>query len=162
MILSLNYLFGKKEETFDFEKSFELKEKEVFETVGILNVENLFCEGQVRSYGDSLLLNMNYSLDLHKICDRCLEEYNEYIDGELSRTISKTDNGSIDCIESFDGNMNLHDIVCDEIMMITSSQSLCNVNCEGLCPECGINLNEESCDCDKNRIDPRFSALLDL
>ena len=44
---------------------------------------------------------------------------------------------------------------------------LCNEDCEGLCPECGANLNKETCSCsetasDEDFIDPRFAKLKDL
>ncbi len=34
----------------------------------------------------------------------------------------------------------------------------CSENCKGLCPECGVNLNEETCSC-KHDVDPRWKAL---
>lgn len=162
MILSLNSLFDKKGEKFEFEKSFDLKEKESLEAMGILSNENLCCKGTVVSYGDTLLLEATYKVELGKICDRCLEDYDESVEGVLKRTISRTENEGLDTLEAADGNINLHDIVCDELMTVLSSQSLCDEDCKGLCVECGINLNEESCDCLEKRVDPRFRALLDL
>ncbi|RMH68283.1 MAG: DUF177 domain-containing protein [Gemmatimonadetes bacterium] len=39
---------------------------------------------------------------------------------------------------------------------------LCSENCQGLCPMCGINLNEETCDCHSTVIDPRWEKLRQL
>jgi uncharacterized protein len=36
---------------------------------------------------------------------------------------------------------------------------LCRPDCAGLCPQCGQNLNEGTCDCAKDDIDPRFEVL---
>ncbi|MDO4771995.1 MAG: DUF177 domain-containing protein [Bacillota bacterium] len=162
MILSLNSLFGRKGESFEFEKSFELKEKDLLETVGITACEPIFCKGSVVSYGDTLALKATYEVELHKLCDRCLIAYDESIEGVLQRTVSKEAKDGLDNIEAGDGNVNLHDILSDELMTVVSSQSLCDEDCKGLCTECGIDLNEESCECHKNDIDPRFRALLDL
>ena len=39
---------------------------------------------------------------------------------------------------------------------------LCSEDCQGLCPECGTNLNRGTCQCQRNWEDPRFAALKDL
>jgi uncharacterized protein len=36
---------------------------------------------------------------------------------------------------------------------------LCRQDCAGLCPECGVNRNEETCSCNTERIDPRLADL---
>ena len=39
---------------------------------------------------------------------------------------------------------------------------LCGKDCKGLCQTCGENLNERTCECKNERIDPRFESLKDL
>ena len=39
---------------------------------------------------------------------------------------------------------------------------LCKEECAGLCPSCGQNLNQETCDCPVQEIDPRWSELTKL
>jgi uncharacterized protein len=39
---------------------------------------------------------------------------------------------------------------------------LCKADCKGLCPVCGTNLNMETCTCDRNKTDPRWSALKEI
>ena len=39
---------------------------------------------------------------------------------------------------------------------------LCGANCQGLCQECGADLNREECACDEAVIDPRWGALAAL
>ncbi|HJP41634.1 MAG TPA: DUF177 domain-containing protein [Dehalococcoidia bacterium] len=41
-------------------------------------------------------------------------------------------------------------------------QPLCNVDCPGLCPVCGVDLNLSRCDCDREPADPRWAALAAL
>jgi uncharacterized protein len=36
---------------------------------------------------------------------------------------------------------------------------LCREDCKGLCPQCGTNLNTETCDCAQEWEDPRLAAL---
>jgi len=39
---------------------------------------------------------------------------------------------------------------------------LCSEECLGLCPECGINRNEQQCNCSHEQTDPRLAGLADL
>jgi uncharacterized protein len=41
-------------------------------------------------------------------------------------------------------------------------QPICRSNCQGLCVECGQNLNEGSCTCSNDQIDSRFAKLQNL
>lgn len=38
---------------------------------------------------------------------------------------------------------------------------LCKADCAGICPTCGTNLNESTCDCDKSLKDGRWGPLLE-
>ena len=46
----------------------------------------------------------------------------------------------------------------DAILLDLPLAPLCREECRGLCPECGIDRNEESCDCSAP-IDPRWATL---
>jgi len=39
---------------------------------------------------------------------------------------------------------------------------LCHADCKGLCPQCGANLNLESCTCENVQVDPRLAVLKNL
>jgi uncharacterized protein len=39
---------------------------------------------------------------------------------------------------------------------------LCRDDCKGLCPQCGTNLNRETCTCSPKWEDPRLAALRGL
>lgn len=41
-------------------------------------------------------------------------------------------------------------------------KALCEEECKGLCPECGINLNFEKCQCVEDTTDPRLMVLKKL
>ncbi len=36
---------------------------------------------------------------------------------------------------------------------------LCTPDCRGLCPQCGVNLNNRTCDCNPQWVDPRLAGL---
>ncbi len=57
------------------------------------------------------------------------------------------------------GFIDLTPIVREEGILAVPIQVLCKPDCQGLCPQCGQNRNEGSCDCDQEQIDPRLASL---
>jgi uncharacterized protein len=57
--------------------------------------------------------------------------------------------------------LDLTEVLRQDVLLELPVHVLCKEDCRGLCPECGTNLNEASCDC-KPDIDPRWSSLTDL
>lgn len=57
------------------------------------------------------------------------------------------------------GHIELEPILREEGILAVPMQALCAPDCKGLCPQCGQNLNEATCDCAQENVDPRFSAL---
>jgi len=52
----------------------------------------------------------------------------------------------------------LEEIVVVEIPLAP----LCDTDCKGICPVCGVNRNEEDCNCNTESIDPRLAGLADF
>lgn len=44
-------------------------------------------------------------------------------------------------------HIEISDTIADIIRLAEPMHPNCNDNCKGLCPKCGINLNQSSCDC---------------
>ena len=54
------------------------------------------------------------------------------------------------------------DLVEEDLILDQPSKVLCSEECRGLCPMCGKDLNEGSCDCRRETVDPRLAALQQL
>ncbi len=61
-----------------------------------------------------------------------------------------------------DGDLDLAPLVRELSLLEIPIQPICRPDCQGLCDQCGKNLNETTCDCAANNIDPRFAALKNL
>ena len=61
-----------------------------------------------------------------------------------------------------DGFVDLAPLVRELTLLETPIQPICRPDCQGLCMECGQNLNEADCGCDSQIIDPRLTALQQL
>jgi uncharacterized protein len=58
-----------------------------------------------------------------------------------------------------DGQLDLVPLVRETALLQLDDERLCRPDCAGLCPQCGIDRNEESCDCDAEIRDERWAAL---
>jgi len=55
--------------------------------------------------------------------------------------------------------LELGDAIREELILLHWPFAVCRVDCLGLCPRCGVNLNLESCECSTEVLDPRWDAL---
>ncbi len=62
----------------------------------------------------------------------------------------------------FEGeHVDLERLIREQLVLAVPYAPLCKEDCQGLCPQCGIDRNVETCECTKP-IDPRFEALKGL
>lgn len=61
-----------------------------------------------------------------------------------------------------DDRLDLSRILRENVLLALPLQPLCRAECRGLCPRCGINLNETSCQCGVQEDDPRLLPLQQL
>jgi uncharacterized protein len=54
------------------------------------------------------------------------------------------------------------DILREQILLALPMKALCTVDCKGLCPTCGTNLNSGSCACPKEEFSPHMDTLLEI
>jgi uncharacterized protein len=98
-------------------------------------------------------------------CVRCLESFVFPITLDLEEIfrLSGTGGGGDGSYIVFDdGWVDLSPLLREQVWIAIPMKPLCDPDCKGLCPQCGVNLNIESCACDRARIDPRLSMLRDL
>jgi len=56
----------------------------------------------------------------------------------------------------------LRDLATEQIQLMIPMKPLCDDECLGLCPKCGINRNRETCTCEETVNDERWGALKDF
>ena len=61
-----------------------------------------------------------------------------------------------------DGGVLLSEVVAEQLQLWLPMRPLCSDECRGICPQCGVNRNEEECSCADRRVDPRWEALRKL
>lgn len=58
--------------------------------------------------------------------------------------------------------LNAGQILWEYFLLALPDKALCNPQCKGLCPVCGINRNTQACTCEKQTLDPRLAVLRKL
>ena len=96
-------------------------------------------------------------------CVRCLMPVGRELEVELDERfklppIFDEDRGEVYPIEA-DHHIDLEPVLREAVIVATPMRVLCRVNCAGLCPTCGKDLNEGPCDCPTDYVDPRMVAL---
>lgn len=83
-------------------------------------------------------------------CDRCLasvalsmcETFEHIVVTETA-----TEQNDSDYLLAIDAVLDVAEVVMTDLRLSLPSKNLCSEECRGLCPQCGTNLNEGSCDC---------------
>jgi uncharacterized metal-binding protein YceD (DUF177 family) len=95
-------------------------------------------------------------------CSRCLDEASVALTVPVEELyVYPPEPGEISTIAE-DGILDIGPLLREEIILNTPIGVLCKPDCAGLCPNCGANLNEGPCDCERDPIDPRLAALRGL
>ena len=101
-------------------------------------------------------------------CDRCLKPLSVAVDQSFDLlyvpplgTAEEHELGEDDLsIAFYQGDeIDIDDLVREQIELAIPMARLCNMECRGLCPECGANLNDAECSCKTEAADPRWAAL---
>lgn len=162
MILNLTQVTSGKLSKMPFSHRFipEIEEKTNF---GIIAVNAFDIEGHVVKNGSEFEIEYTYNGSILYSCSRCLDEvlveYHNQVKKMIVRSIPDDSDEDDNWYFSEDHLLNLEEIVLDEIMVNLPYQTLCGNECKGLCPNCGVNLNHETCSCSDEKIDPRLEIL---
>jgi uncharacterized protein len=63
----------------------------------------------------------------------------------------------------YDGeSLLLEDVLREQVLLASPVKLVCRDDCKGLCPQCGTNLNNATCNCQQPSGDPRWAALSEL
>ena len=111
--------------------------------------------------------------EVEVICSRCLslfscplilnieEEYFPITDVDSGTSLPLSE--ELDCFTIDEHHViDLTEVIRQSALLITPMKPLCRGDCVGLCPDCGHNLNQGTCDCSSKEIDPRWAELSKL
>jgi len=128
----------------------------------------------VEKLDDTVYVRGNVSAEVHMVCGRCLKDFDRTIEfplelaffpkeeegpGEESHELMPEEMGA-DYYK--DEEIDISEAVREHLLLNLPIRPLCSEDCKGICPQCGADLNEEACGCEKKTIDPRMEVLKKL
>lgn len=133
----------------------------------LTDLEVDFLRGTVRviRVQGGLLAQGTVESQLGLECVRCLEPFNLPITLELEETFRLPGTSPrADALYAVSeaGWLDLAPLLREQCWLSVPMKPLCRPDCKGLCPQCGANLNLESCTCHEPNVDPRLALLKEL
>jgi uncharacterized protein len=131
------------------------------------DLELAFLRGtlQVVRVQGGLLVQGSVASQLSVECVRCLEPFDHQITLEIEEIVGvpgARPGPDVSYTVSEEGWLDLSPVLREQAWVAIPMKPLCRPDCQGLCPQCGANLNLETCTCEHTQIDPRLAPLKDL
>ncbi|WP_161947615.1 YceD family protein [Malonomonas rubra] len=127
--------------------------------------------------GQLVELDGKFSTSVELGCGRCLKRYTADLASEFALTFTpfveeqegneeeeevELETDELGLVYYRDDCLDLLHPLQDQVVMALPISPLCSDECAGLCSECGCNLNETQCGCEKKIFNNKFSALAGL
>ena len=130
-------------------------------------------QGRIRRDGRRVKVAGKINGHLQLECDRCLKPLDSTVAVKFNREyVTTADYEALHAVELAEDDLNLlvfdgvvidvDALVREELLLAAPDQVLCQQNCQGICPTCGVDRNVTACDCETAEIDPRWAGLKEL
>lgn len=134
-------------------------------------LSDLEVRGEVTNTGESMLVRAEVRGTFETTCSRCLQAAETIVETTLRERFQRQEATDADDAElSLDDDqddvsfyrgdrIDLGEVVREHVALQLPMKPVCRDDCLGLCPQCGTNLNEDTCDCRHDDVDPRLAVL---
>ncbi|MEJ5307282.1 MAG: DUF177 domain-containing protein [candidate division WOR-3 bacterium] len=113
--------------------------------------EDLYIKGEFRVnniHKTQIEFEGRIDFQLELICDRCLKRFKKNFSEKVLFILKKDYLGDeLDIINFTDYLCDITDYIKDIVVTSLPVKTLCKEDCKGICPKCGVNLNDEKCKC---------------
>lgn len=134
-----------------------------------LTVDTIQVDCKVDKRDRSIVVSSKFVAQVVQTCDRCLESFSDTFKDELiiyytsdKETASFDDEQVIRLLSQNTTEIDLSDGLQESILLSVPMKVVCAEDCAGLCPNCGVNLNDKKCECKIENRDPRWDGLRKL
>jgi uncharacterized protein len=172
MIIDLNEL-RKKNVPLQVEVDFGEKQLNLDSTLASLN-DRAHSQLRVLLSGERVMIDGRIAGDMVVTCCRCAKGFSQRVEKTFSVEYwpdPKVNHEGEELELSYDDldigfyrddKIDLSAVVTEQILLDIPMKPVCRENCKGLCDQCGADLNEESCQCEREQVDPRLAVLAQI
>ncbi len=129
-----------------------------------LNLVNLSGLARITRTAQGLLTQVKLIAMVDCDCVRCLTSFSQSLKTEFTELYAFSRNSITDSglILPEDAHIDLTPLIREYLLLEVPMSPLCRTDCKGLCPICGENLNDATCNHEDDSIDPRLAILKSL
>ena len=146
-----------------------------FSSESVRQVEALEWHATAERAGQEIRIAGSLETTMELTCSRCLEPARSEISKTFDLFFRQRDEHMFDEDEEielteedtrtafFTGTqLALGEVLREQVLLALPMKALCRVDCKGLCPTCGTNLNLNNCNCPDERFSPHMDKLLEI
>src|SRR5437016_4814654 len=125
--------------------------------------------------GGEIRINGSLTITVEMMCSRCLEPARHDINKSFDLFFRQRDELLFDEDQEIElterdtqtaflsgTHLAIDEVLHETVLLALPMKALCRVDCKGLCPTCGINLNSGICSCPTEKFSPHMDTLLEL
>jgi uncharacterized protein len=134
---------------------------------------NLAVGVHLERHGHDILVRGHFKGTLNLSCSRCLTSFSHPVEAEFDlllvpgpkhgpREVEELTRADLDR-DFYTGEMvNLESILREQVLLTLPLKPLCRETCKGICPSCGTDLNQETCQCPAEESSSPFAILKNI
>jgi uncharacterized protein len=120
-------------------------------------------KGRMVNAGGVIKLDGRLAAEYRTNCSRCLKDIESMVEVDIQEDFVEEGSDKTDEHYTYQGKyVDLDKAIKDNIVLNLPVRQLCDDECKGFCPKCGVDLNSNECKCHSDDIDPRMIALKDF
>jgi uncharacterized protein len=129
-----------------------------------LILNNLSGVVRVTRTAQGLLVQVKLRAEGEAECGRCLDSFSQTLETDFTELYAFTPNSVTESglLVPENGKIDLAPLAREEMLLAYPISPVCKPDCKGLCPICGENLNQATCNHENDDIDPRLDTLKSL
>jgi len=143
------------------------------EAVTQINLEepffgNFLADIELSKTNYQIIMDANFFVKAHFECDRCSNDFNTDLNGNfkivyiLGNKPEGDEKDNLVYLHSTSDRIEIGRDLRDFALLSIPMKKICREDCKGLCFNCGKDLNEGECNCDKSKTDDRWLPLMEL
>ncbi|MGD9567439.1 MAG: DUF177 domain-containing protein [Sedimentibacter sp.] len=164
MLIHLNKFLASEQISHEINEKFTIDDEDFLSKTHLH--KDIDFNGSIFKVDENVILNGTIKYTFSDECARCLSPFDNAVitkfEAFLLRQVEENDESDEIKLKITDGCVDLEETIKQMIYLSMPMKSLCKKDCKGICPNCGVNLNNEECKCNNNLTDPRFDKLKDL
>ena len=129
--------------------------------IGVERGAQLHVETRMESLHDGILVSADVDTIAVGECGRCLNAVQQPVQVEIQELFAYSRDQAFE-YEVQDDHVDLEPVIRDAVVLALPFQPVCQEDCLGLCPQCGVRLLDDPGHEHEAEVDPRWAALAGL